>query len=117
MQIRKLVPALVLLLMGLWLAAPGHAAEWVGPSTPDASSSCPAAATGDGATIPDGTATVEGIGIPAPSPMAFLCQPNGTFCQQAQCSCQQHGNICLCGGILSGCNQTNHTFTCLCFQC
>jgi hypothetical protein len=42
MQIRKLLPALVLLLMGMWLAAPSHAAEMVGPSTPQASSSCPA---------------------------------------------------------------------------
>ncbi|HSS50185.1 MAG TPA: hypothetical protein VLX28_14705 [Thermoanaerobaculia bacterium] len=110
MQIRKLVPALVFLLMGLWLAAPSHAAEVGGPSTPEASSSCLAAATVDGT-------AADGIGIPAPKPMAFLCQPNGTFCQQAQCSCQEHGNICLCGGFLSGCNQTNHTFTCLCFQC
>jgi hypothetical protein len=117
MQIRKLVPALVFLLMGLWLAAPGHAAEWAGPSTPDPASSCSAAASGDGATTALGTATVEGIGIPAPSPRGFLCRPNGTFCQQAQCSCQEPDNYCLCGGFLSGCNQATYTFTCACIQC
>ncbi len=85
MQIRKLVPALVFLLMGLWLAAPGHAAESARPSPPDPASSCSAAAASvDGATTALGTATVEGIGIPAPSPRGFICQPNGTFCQQAQ---------------------------------
>jgi hypothetical protein len=111
MQIRKALPVLVFLLMGLWLAAPGHAAELSGPFTPEAPSACSATAAGDWA------AATAGVGIPAPSPKAFLCQPNGSFCQQAQCSCQEHGNICLCGGILSGCNQTAHTFTCLCFQC
>jgi hypothetical protein len=41
MQDRKLVPvALVLLLMGAWLAAPSHAAELAGLSTEAAPSSC-----------------------------------------------------------------------------
>ncbi|HZF09208.1 MAG TPA: hypothetical protein VFE33_10510 [Thermoanaerobaculia bacterium] len=62
-------------------------------------------------------ASGDAVGTPAPLPMAFLCQPNGTFCQQAQCACQQHGGACLCGGTLLSCNQFNHTFSCLCKQC
>ena len=42
MQNRKLVPALVLLLMGVCLAVPSHAAELVGPNTPAPSGSCSA---------------------------------------------------------------------------
>jgi len=59
----------------------------------------------------------EGAGTPAALPMAFTCQPNGTFCQQAACSCAQRGGSCLCGGVLSGCNAATHVFSCLCFQC
>ena len=59
----------------------------------------------------------DGVGTPAPLPMAFLCNPNGTFCQRAQCACQQHGGRCLCGGVMSGCNQATQSFTCICFQC
>jgi hypothetical protein len=56
-------------------------------------------------------------GTPAPLPMAFLCQPNGNYCQQVACICQKPGGICLCGGFPSSCNVINHTFTCVCKQC
>jgi hypothetical protein len=64
------------------------------------------------------TAPAAAIGTPVPTPMAFLCtQPPTTFCQSAQCQCQQRGGYCLCGGFLSGCNESAHTFSCICRQC
>jgi len=58
------------------------------------------------------------VGTPSPLPMSIPCVWDGTFCEHAACTCRGgSGSPCPCGGTLSSCSATTHTFTCLCTQC
>ena len=97
MQNRKLVPVLVLLLMGMWLAAPSHAAEQIGPSAPQASSSCPA----DAAVFSLASPLIS----PATSPVE-LCGCGDDLCagKQVAAQCGPAGTVirlCLATGMCS----------------
>jgi hypothetical protein len=101
MQNRKLVPALVLLLLGLWLAAPSHAAELVGPSTPEASSSCSA----DAAVFSLPSSLISPDITPATAPIQF-CGCGDAVCVGKQVNSRCGSSIepirlCLSTGVCS----------------
>jgi hypothetical protein len=86
MHERKLIPvALVFLLMGAWLAAPGRAAELVGPRTEAAPSTCSANA----AIFSLSSSLISTESKPATDPLT-LCG-----CGDDACAGKQVGSSCI----------------------